>query len=203
MRLPAALAKVVLAGAMQDFIDEVRPTDDADWLTLVRAARAVDARADRGLHRRRDRGRPARARHGPPRPGASDDRRVAAALVARARGAAPALDARRVGRRRRPTRRSSRFSSPGDDAYVSGPTLLRAQRRSAGRGDRRDVLRRRPPGVRADRAAVRVRVGRRRGDRRAPGARRRPRSRAAAASCRRCGPSRSATPSASTSTSCR
>jgi len=40
-RLPAALAKVVLAGAMQDFIDEVKPTDDADWLTLVRAARTV------------------------------------------------------------------------------------------------------------------------------------------------------------------
>jgi hypothetical protein len=41
LRLPAALAKVVLAGAMQDFIDEVRPTDDADWLTLARAARLV------------------------------------------------------------------------------------------------------------------------------------------------------------------
>ena len=41
MRLPAAVAKVVLSGAVQDFIDEVRPTDDADWLTLVRAARAA------------------------------------------------------------------------------------------------------------------------------------------------------------------
>jgi len=41
LRLPAALAKVVLSGAMQDFIDEVRPTDDADWLTLARAARLV------------------------------------------------------------------------------------------------------------------------------------------------------------------
>jgi hypothetical protein len=40
LRLPAAIAKVVLAGAMQDFIDEVKPTDDADWLTLVRFARA-------------------------------------------------------------------------------------------------------------------------------------------------------------------
>jgi hypothetical protein len=40
MRLPAAIAKVVLAGAMQDFIDEVKPSDDADWLTLARAARA-------------------------------------------------------------------------------------------------------------------------------------------------------------------
>jgi hypothetical protein len=39
--LPAALAKVVLAGAMQDYIDEVKPTDDADWLTLVRAVSSV------------------------------------------------------------------------------------------------------------------------------------------------------------------
>ena len=39
LRLPAAVAKVVLSGAVQDFIDEVKPTDDADWLTLVRAAR--------------------------------------------------------------------------------------------------------------------------------------------------------------------
>ena len=39
MRLPAAVAKVVLSGAVQDFIDEAKPTDDADWLTLVRAAR--------------------------------------------------------------------------------------------------------------------------------------------------------------------
>jgi hypothetical protein len=41
LRLPAALAKVVLSGATQDFIDEVKPTDDADWLTLVRTARMV------------------------------------------------------------------------------------------------------------------------------------------------------------------
>ena len=41
LRLPAALAKVVLGGAMQDFIDEARPTDDADWLTLARAAATV------------------------------------------------------------------------------------------------------------------------------------------------------------------
>jgi hypothetical protein len=39
MRLPAAVAKVVLSGAVQDFIDEIKPTDDADWLTLVRGAR--------------------------------------------------------------------------------------------------------------------------------------------------------------------
>ena len=36
--VPAALEKTVLSGAMQDFIDEVRPSDDADWLTLARAA---------------------------------------------------------------------------------------------------------------------------------------------------------------------
>ena len=40
LRLPAAIAKVVLAGAMQDFIDEAKPSDDADWLTLSRTARA-------------------------------------------------------------------------------------------------------------------------------------------------------------------
>ena len=39
LRLPAAIAKVVLAGAVQDFIDEVKPTDDSDWLTLARTAR--------------------------------------------------------------------------------------------------------------------------------------------------------------------
>ena len=31
----------LLSAAMQDFIDEVRPTDDGDWLTLVRRARLV------------------------------------------------------------------------------------------------------------------------------------------------------------------
>ncbi|MGB7220474.1 MAG: hypothetical protein WBD07_16870, partial [Vicinamibacterales bacterium] len=39
--LPAGLTKFVLAAAMQDFIDEVRPTDADDWLTLSRAARLV------------------------------------------------------------------------------------------------------------------------------------------------------------------
>jgi len=39
LRLPAAIAKVVLAGAVQDFIDEVKPTDDSDYLTLARTAR--------------------------------------------------------------------------------------------------------------------------------------------------------------------
>jgi len=38
LRLPAALAKVVLSGAAQDFIDEVKPTDDSDWITLSRTA---------------------------------------------------------------------------------------------------------------------------------------------------------------------
>jgi hypothetical protein len=39
--VPAALEKTVLSAAMQDFIDEVRPSDDADWLTLSRAARTL------------------------------------------------------------------------------------------------------------------------------------------------------------------
>ncbi len=41
LQLPAAIAKAVLTAAVQDFIDEVRPTDFNDWLTLVRTARAV------------------------------------------------------------------------------------------------------------------------------------------------------------------
>ena len=39
--LPAAVAKVILSAAMQDFIDEVRPTDDGDWLALSRAAHEI------------------------------------------------------------------------------------------------------------------------------------------------------------------
>ena len=41
LRLPAAVAKAVLSAAVQDFIDEARPTDFNDWLTLVRTAQAV------------------------------------------------------------------------------------------------------------------------------------------------------------------
>jgi len=41
LHLPAALAKVILTGAAQDFIDEVRPTDESDWLTLSRASRTA------------------------------------------------------------------------------------------------------------------------------------------------------------------
>ena len=39
--LPAALTPYVLSAAVQDYIDEVRPADDDDWLTLVRAAQAI------------------------------------------------------------------------------------------------------------------------------------------------------------------
>ncbi len=38
LNLPSALAKVILSAAVQDFIDEVSPTDAADWLTMVRTA---------------------------------------------------------------------------------------------------------------------------------------------------------------------
>ena len=38
LQLPAAIAKPVLTGAVQDFIDEARTTDANDWLGLVRAA---------------------------------------------------------------------------------------------------------------------------------------------------------------------
>jgi len=41
-RLPALLARGVLARAAQDYIDEVRPSDDGDWLTMARAAQTID-----------------------------------------------------------------------------------------------------------------------------------------------------------------
>jgi hypothetical protein len=41
LRLPAAAAKSVLSAAVQDFVDEVRPADFNDWLTLVRTAQAI------------------------------------------------------------------------------------------------------------------------------------------------------------------
>ena len=41
LALPARLARFVLGVAVQDFVDEVRPTDADDWLTLVRAARTA------------------------------------------------------------------------------------------------------------------------------------------------------------------
>jgi hypothetical protein len=42
LKLPAVLAKPVLAAAMQDFVDATNPTDGNDWLTLSSAAQAVD-----------------------------------------------------------------------------------------------------------------------------------------------------------------
>jgi hypothetical protein len=41
LHLPAALARPVLAAAMQDFIDEASPTDSSDWLSLALAAQSV------------------------------------------------------------------------------------------------------------------------------------------------------------------
>jgi hypothetical protein len=41
LQLPAGLAKWVLAGAIQDYVDGVRPSDPDDWLTLVRAGRQL------------------------------------------------------------------------------------------------------------------------------------------------------------------
>ena len=38
--LPASLTRDVLLAATTDFIDEVKPTDDDDWLTLVRTAQS-------------------------------------------------------------------------------------------------------------------------------------------------------------------
>jgi hypothetical protein len=39
--LPASLAPGVLAGALQDYIEKVRPMHPSDWLTLVREAQAI------------------------------------------------------------------------------------------------------------------------------------------------------------------
>jgi hypothetical protein len=45
--LPASLTPGVLAGAILDYIEQVRPAHPADWLTLVRAAQAIpDDRLD-------------------------------------------------------------------------------------------------------------------------------------------------------------
>ena len=41
LQLPAALARHVLTAAVQDFVDNVKPTDAFDWLTLVRSAQQV------------------------------------------------------------------------------------------------------------------------------------------------------------------
>jgi hypothetical protein len=41
LKLPARLEKYVLGAAVQDFVDEVRPTDSDDWLTLVRTAQSI------------------------------------------------------------------------------------------------------------------------------------------------------------------
>lgn len=41
LALPAGLAKYVLSAAVQDFVDEVRPNDADDWLTMVRAGQNV------------------------------------------------------------------------------------------------------------------------------------------------------------------
>jgi hypothetical protein len=41
LKLPAALAKGVLAAATQDYVDTVKPLYADDWLTLVRGAQAV------------------------------------------------------------------------------------------------------------------------------------------------------------------
>jgi hypothetical protein len=41
LHLPAALARGVLAAAVLDYVDQVRPRDGNDWLTLVRTAQAI------------------------------------------------------------------------------------------------------------------------------------------------------------------
>jgi hypothetical protein len=47
LKLPAALARAVLATAMQDYVDRVKPLHADDWLTMVRSAQALSkARID-------------------------------------------------------------------------------------------------------------------------------------------------------------
>ena len=41
LKLPAPLARGVLASAMQDYVDRVKPLYPDDWLTLVRSAQAL------------------------------------------------------------------------------------------------------------------------------------------------------------------
>jgi hypothetical protein len=41
LQLPAAIARSVLTAAVQDFIDEARPTDANDWIGLVRATQTL------------------------------------------------------------------------------------------------------------------------------------------------------------------
>lgn len=41
LRLPAVLARPVLAAAVQDFLEDASPTDGGDWWSLSEAARAV------------------------------------------------------------------------------------------------------------------------------------------------------------------
>ena len=41
MKLPAALARGILAAATQDFVDRVKPLYPYDWLTLIREAQAL------------------------------------------------------------------------------------------------------------------------------------------------------------------
>jgi hypothetical protein len=41
LHLPAALARGVLAAAMQDYVDGVKPIHPNDWLTMVRTAQAI------------------------------------------------------------------------------------------------------------------------------------------------------------------
>jgi hypothetical protein len=41
LKLPASLTKAVLERAVQDFVDQVRPTHSSDWLTLVKAAQEL------------------------------------------------------------------------------------------------------------------------------------------------------------------
>ena len=187
MQLPAALARVILSGAMQDFIDEVRPTDDGDWLTLGPPGAAGASRSRRGLHcrRRRRPGRWCRTASSARRRGEAGRAGMAGrsggrkagwpewrtASVTGAAVAAFRSCADRVSAQAPDSAPQLKILSPGEDSYVSGPTLLRASIVPAEAAasvtffvDGRQVCA-------AHASAVRVRMGRGAGPRRASGTR--------------------------------
>ena len=210
MHLPAALAQVGAVRRRCRTSSTTSAPTDATTGGRCRARRsAVAARARRGLRRGRGRRRrPAGARRRPTAsPRAADDVARACAGASARRRALAALGASRAGARRRRRRcapqRADSVARAGQPTSAA-PTLLRASvdpptapsPASTFFVDGRQVCA-------LDRAAVRVRVGRRPRRRRRTRCARSSPSRAAAASSGRCAPRASASPTRSTSMSCR
>ena len=128
MRMPAALAKPVLAIAVRDFVDRAPSLHLDDWLTRVRAAQGLSYRADRGLRLRgRGRGSAGTRRH----PGTVSSAMTSRSFVAFVVAFAAGFSAKGAGAADQvaPPLASSpqvRIVSPANGAYVVGPTRLRA-----------------------------------------------------------------------------